>query len=260
VIADDELLAPYLAAWREDSLYPSLPHSRELARTAMLAAVASRRGGLLGRALWFSAGFRLRGLRVRMAGFAGAVAVAAAVAAVGWNAPAGSFLHGVRVARQSVQLAVPGADLAGLHLEFAEQSLADARDGIDPAASVADARSELDAARGVLPPDHSSPLWTRWGDDEAILGTEEAAAAGGGVPSAGVPAGGSAPSAAAPHSPSDDATTVPRTAAGAHGSADPTERPGGAPSSSSSPSWGGNDGGDGTPPSGSAPTVSPHDD
>jgi len=225
----------------------------------MLAAVASRRRGLLGRALWFSAGFRLRGLRVRIAGFVGAVAVAAAVAAMGWNAPAGSFLHGVRVARQSVQLAVPGADLAGLHLEFAEQSLADARDGIDPAASVADARSELDAARGVLPPDHSSPLWTRWGDDEAILGTEEAAPAGGGDPSAGVPAGGSAPSAAAPHSPSDDTTTVPRTAAGAHGSADPTERPGGAPSSSSSPSWGGNDGGDGTPPSGSAPTGSPHD-
>jgi hypothetical protein len=259
VIADDELLAPYLAAWREDSLQPSLPHSRELARTAMLEAVASRRRGLLGRALWFSAGFRLRGLRVRMAGFVGAVAVAAAIAAVGWNAPAGSFLHGVRVARQSVQLAVPGADLAGLHLEFAEQSLADARDGIDPAASVADARSELDAAREVLPHDHSSPLWTRWGDDEAILGTEEAAPAGGGVPQAGVPAGGSAPSAAAPHSPSDDATTVPRTAAGAHGSADPTERPGGAPSSSSSPSWGGNDGGDGTPPTGTAPTGSPHD-
>ena len=259
MIADDELLAPYLAAWREDSLYPSLPHSRELARTAMLAAVASGRRGLLGRALWFSAGFRLRGLRVRIAGFVGAVAVAAAVAAMGWNAPAGSFLHGVRVARQSVQLAVPGADLAGLHLEFAEQSLADARDGIDPAASLADARSELAAAREVLPADHSSPLWTRWGDDEAILGTEEAAPAGQGGRPAGDPAGGSAPSAAAPHSPSDDEATVPRTAAGGDGSADPTERPGAAPSPSSSPSWGGNDGGDNTPPSASAPTSSPHD-
>jgi hypothetical protein len=258
-MADDELLAPYLAAWREDSLYPSLPHSRELARAAMLAAVASGRRGLFGRALWFSAGFRLRGLRVRMAGFVGAVAVAAAVAALGWNAPAGSFLHGVRVARQSVQLAVPGADLAGLHLEFAEQSLADARDGIDPAASLADARSELDAAREVLPVDHSSPLWTRWGDDEAILGTEEASPTGGGVPPAGVPAGGSAASAAAPHSPSDDATGVPRTAAGGEGSADPTERQGAAPTPSSSPSWGGGDGGGDTPSSGSAPTASPHD-
>jgi hypothetical protein len=257
--ADDELLAPYLAAWREDSLYPSLPHSRELARTAMLAAVASGRRGLLGRALWFSAGFRLRGQRVRMVGFVGAVAVAAAVATVGWNAPAGSFLHDVRVARQSVQLAVPGADLAGLHLEFAEQSLADARDGIDPAASLADARSQLDAAREVLPADHSSPLWTRWGDDEAILGTEEAASADSGAPPAGAAAGDSSPPAAASHSPADDAPAVPGTAAGDHGWADSTERPGAASTVSPSPSWGGADGGDGTPPTGSAPTGSPHD-
>jgi hypothetical protein len=234
-----------------------LPHSRELARAAMLAAVASGRRGLLARALWFSAGFRLRGLRVRLAGFVGAVAVAAAVAGVGWNAPAGSFLHGVRVARQSVQLAVPGADLAGLHLQFAEQSLADARDGINAAASLADARSELDAAREVLPANHSSPLWTRWGDDEAVLGTEEEPPAASGGPPPGVPAGDSAPPATVPHSPSDDATAVPGTAAGGRGSADPTERPGAASSPSPSPSWGGDDGG-GTPPSGSAPTGSPH--
>jgi hypothetical protein len=59
------------------------------------------------------------------------------------NAPPGSALFVVRAARQGLMLRLPGSDDAVLHLRFAEQSLTEARDRIDPEQSLANARAEL---------------------------------------------------------------------------------------------------------------------
>jgi hypothetical protein len=165
-------LAPFLAAWREDSLQTARPGPRERTRAALLAAVAAPSAR---RRLWplSASGWRRRRVLFR-AGPVVVLAAAVVIAAIGWNAPAGTALYGVRAARQGVQLAVPGADLASLHLQFAEQSLADARHGIAPLASLANARGELDAARSELPADHTSPLWTRFAGDQKTLSTEDA--------------------------------------------------------------------------------------
>lgn len=152
----DDLLAPYVAAWRADSLSPLSPRARERARAAMLAAVAASDGRRYrGRGVAFRVRLGRRRGPQRLAGALVTLTAAVVLGLLGWNAPAGSPLHGVRVVRQSVQLAVPGADLPALHLQFAEQSLADARNALNSAASLADARAELDAAHGLLPADHS---------------------------------------------------------------------------------------------------------
>jgi hypothetical protein len=243
----DDLLAPYILAWREDSLQGAPPQRRERARAAMLAAVAGLpRGGH--RALPFRARFRLRHAPLPLAGAVAALAAAVVAGLIGWNAPAGSPLHGVRVARQGLLLAVPGANLAELHLEFAEQSLSDAHNEVNAAASLADARSELDAARGELPVDHHSALWTRWSGDESLLGTEDAelrsdnSAAGGGSdhasPAVAPSRGGATP----------EATEAPGGSATRGGSSEPSQSPQASPSESPG-------GGDDNPPSSSA---SPH--
>jgi hypothetical protein len=240
----DDSLTPYILAWREDSLQGVPPRRRERARAAMLAAVAGLpRGGR--RTVPLHARFRLRHGPLPLAGSVAALAAAVIAGLIGWNAPAGSPFHGLRVARQGLLLAVPGANLAELHLEFAEQSLSDAHNEINPAASLADARSELDAARGELPVDHHSNLWARWSADESLLGTEDAelrsdnsaAAGGSGQPSSspsGSPAAG---------------TGTPTGRATAGGSAQPGERPSPSPSQT-------HRGYDGSP----SPSASPHDE
>jgi uncharacterized membrane protein YgcG len=162
-----------LAAWRDDAWWEPNPEARERARAAMHLALGSRSRRPL--SAW--AGLRLRPRRLvrrhpLLTGLAGAVAAVVVVAAVGWNAPPGSPLYGVRAARQSVQLALPGADTAALHLQFAEADLTDAQAGLDPASSLADARAELAAALPALPADHGSPLWGRYNQDQALLAAE----------------------------------------------------------------------------------------
>lgn len=166
----DPHLSASLDAWRESSRRAPRRHARERAHDAMLDAVvaASRRGPARS---FFS-------LRPRF-GHAGLIAstativAAASVAAAGWNAPPGSALFVVRAARQGVMLKLPGSNDATLHLEFAEQSLADARERINPAQSLTDASAELAAAFSELSSDQTSPLWARYRLDEATLVTDE---------------------------------------------------------------------------------------
>jgi len=163
-------LGSRLAAWRAESLRPPEPAARERAREAMHAA---RARSFRSRGLPLAPHLRLRLRHPVLAGLCGVVAGATLLGVLGWNAPAGSPLFGVRVARQGVQLALPGADAATLHLEFAEVDLADARGGIDPSSSLADARAELAAALPELPADHGSPLWSRYDGDLTVLATEQ---------------------------------------------------------------------------------------
>ena len=170
----DATLASYLIAWREDSLRPPLPQARERARNAMRAAATSPVGRRYRvRALSLPFSVRLRRAHALFAGTAAAVIGGVIVGLLGWNAPAGSPLYGVRAARQSIQLVLPGAERVALHLQYAEASLLDAHNDINAMASLANARTELDAAQRDLPADRSTPLWTRWERDESDLATEE---------------------------------------------------------------------------------------
>ncbi len=172
----EERLGRLLAAWREESLRPPRAEGRERARAAMRGALTAEA------ALRRSARPLPRRLglpRPLLAGAALLVAGLVVVGVLGWNAPAGSPLFGVRAARQGIQLALPGADRASLHLAFAQADLGDARRGIDPAASLRDARAELAAARAELPGNRSSPLWTRYGEDVASLRNAEREIEGG---------------------------------------------------------------------------------
>jgi uncharacterized membrane protein YgcG len=166
----DPQLSASLDAWRQSSRRGPRRHARERAHDAMLEAMvaASRRGPARS---FFS-------LRPRF-GHAGLIAstativAAASVAAAGWNAPPGSALFVVRAARQGVMLKLPGSNDATLHLEFAEQSMADARERINPAQSLRDASAELAGAFSELPSDQTTPLWARYHLDEATLLSEE---------------------------------------------------------------------------------------
>ena len=222
-------LSASLGAWRAASRRAPRSHATERARDAMLAALVAppqaRR-----RAFWM--------LRPRFA-HSGAVAVvatvvaAAGVAAAGWNAPPGSALFVIRATRQSVQLKLPGTNDAVLHLQFAEQSLAEARDGDNPVQSLADARAELSAALPELPADRTSDLWTRYRSDETTLTREES----------GLDHEDSTPpgSTGAPSPPADDTPGKPGSSP-----TDDGERPSPHPTSSASPSgWGGGDDGGG---------------
>ena len=167
--AVDPQLSASLAAWRAASRRAPRSHATERARDAMLAALVSPHA-IRRRRLWM--------VRPRFA-HSGAIAAmatvlaAAGVAAAGWNAPPGSTLFAIRAARQSVQLKLPGTNDAALHLQFAEQSLAEARDHVNPQQSLADARAELNAALPELPADRSSALWNRYVNDEATLAREQ---------------------------------------------------------------------------------------
>ena len=166
----DPQLSASLDAWRLSSRRAPRRHARERAHDAMVDAiiVASRRP----RARSFFS-LRPRFGHAPLIASAATIVAAASVAAAGWNASPGSALFVVREARQGVMLKLPGADDATLHLQFAEASLADARQRIDPAQSLADASTELKAAFTVLSNDPSSPLWPRYRLDAATLLSEE---------------------------------------------------------------------------------------
>jgi len=96
------------------------------------------------------------------------VAGLAAVAVIGWNAPAGTPLHGIRVAHESLQLNFPGADRVALDLDYAESRMADAqRSSGSWTSSLDEAGRFLDDARRHL--DSGSSLWSRWENDESRL-------------------------------------------------------------------------------------------
>jgi hypothetical protein len=166
----DPQLSASLDAWRLSSRRAPRRHARERAHDAMLDAiiVASRRP----RARSFFS-LRPRFGHAALIASAATIVAAASVAAAGWNAPPGSALFVIREARQGVMLKLPGADDATLHLQFAELSLADARQRINPAQALADASTELKAAFTVLSNDPSSLLWPRYRLDAATLLGEE---------------------------------------------------------------------------------------
>jgi hypothetical protein len=165
----DPVLSDHLDAWRESSRRAPRQHARDRALDAMETALGSAVVERRTRWRLFRPRFRYAGL---VAGV-GTLAATVAVAAAGWNAPPGSALFVVRAARQGVMLKLPGSDDAVLHLQFAEQSLAEARDRIDPAQSLANARTELSAALSELTSERMSPLWARYYGDERLFLTEE---------------------------------------------------------------------------------------
>jgi hypothetical protein len=160
----DPGLATALRAWRQDSLAPVRPAAMASARGAMhqarVARLQRRRVAVLG------SRFRAALTPGRLLAGAGGVAAGlAAVAVLGWNAPAGSPFHVVRLAHEDIAMAVPGADRTGLDLAFAEARLREVRQGAAPAAALDEAARLLDDAHARLPADHASPLWERWQDD-----------------------------------------------------------------------------------------------
>jgi hypothetical protein len=165
----DPVLTDHLGAWRESSRRAPRRHAREVAHRAMETALASTAAERRTRSRLLRPRFRYAGL---VAGV-GALAATVAVAAAGWNAAPGSALFVVRAARQGVMLKLPGSDDAVLHLQFAEQSLTEARDRIDPEQSLANARTELSAALSELRTQRMSPLWARYEGDERLLHAEE---------------------------------------------------------------------------------------
>jgi hypothetical protein len=229
----DPRLEAELEAWRQSSRREPRRHARERALDAMTAALAAPEPRARPR------GFRPRFRHAGLLAGAGGLVVAVVVAAAGWDAAPGSALFVIRAARQGVMLKLPGSDEATLHLQFAEQSLREARAGVDPEQSLANARSELAAALATLPSDRTSPLWARYASDEqALLAAESLLDIEGPSPSPGVVIPGST----TPRS-TDEPTNSP-----SGQDVDPTSRPNGSPS----PSAGDDHRGSGSPsPSGS---------
>ena len=166
----DPQLSASLDAWRLSSRRAPRRHARERAQDAMLDAmiVASRRP----RARSFF-GLRPRFGRAGLIASMATIVAATSVAAAGWNAPPGSALFLVREARQGVMLKLPGADDATLHLQFAESSLGDAREGINPRPEPCGRRHGAQGRIHGTFHDPSSPLWPRYRLDEATLLSEE---------------------------------------------------------------------------------------
>jgi hypothetical protein len=162
---DPRLLAAFDALRAESAVAPD-PGATARARAAMHAARAARPqlGGLalLGAHLRHA----LRPQRLLAVG-GGLVAGLTVVSVLGWNAPAGSALHGVRVAHESVVLVFPGTDRIGLDLDYAESRLHEAQSAAS-SSSLDEAEGLLDDARQHLAV--GSSQWTRWQDDEKLLG------------------------------------------------------------------------------------------
>jgi uncharacterized membrane protein YgcG len=241
-------LSASLDAWRQSSLRAPRRHARERAHDAMLDAIAAASRHPHARGLL---SFRPRFAHAGLIAATATIIAAASVAAVGWNAPPGSALFVVRAARQGVMLKLPGSNDAALHLEFAEQSLADAREGINTAQSLADAAAELAAAFTQLPADQSSPLWPRYRLDEATLLSEQSAL--------GTPSHPPLPATPPPRPTGDDTPAGVKPPGGTD--VDESPRASAGPSTSPSPSGGGGDdgggggggGGDGSPSPGQTP-------
>jgi hypothetical protein len=155
----DPRLGDALRAWRQESVAHPRPAAMASARAAMhQARIAQPQRRPRIRLLDLLTPGRL------LAGAGGLAAALAAVAVLGWNAPAGTPFHLVRLAHEDIALVVPGADRTGLDLAYAEARLSEVRQGSAPAA-LDEAARLLDDAHGHLPADHASPLWARWQDD-----------------------------------------------------------------------------------------------
>ena len=249
-------LSASLDAWRLSSRRAPRRHAQERAHDAMLDAIKaaprrSRAGGLFG----FS--IRPRFAHAGLIATTATIVAAASVAAAGWNAPPGSALFVVRAARQGVMLKLPGSDDAALHLAFAEASLADARDRVNPTQSLADAATELDAAFTELSSDRSSPLWPRYRLDEATFLSEEGgveAETPSPVPAGATPRPGEddTPSGSRPAAQGETEDTLSPATAGSHATPSPSGGYGGDGGGS-----GDDGGGSGTSPS---PGQTPHPD
>lgn len=184
---DPRLRTLFEAMQAEGEQLPPRPEAMEQARAAMHQA-RQRQAEPRGLAL-FTERLRLALTPRRlMASGGGVVAGLAVVAAVGWNAPAGTPLHGVRVAHESLAMALPGSDRVSLDLAYAESRMVDAQkqDG-SWTSSLDEAGRFLDDARQHL--QSGSPLWPRWQDDEQALA--ELRDHDGGDQPGGAPAGGS---------------------------------------------------------------------
>jgi hypothetical protein len=242
-------LSAALGAWRAASRRAPRSHATERARDAMFAALVSP-PSMRRRPLWM-----LRRRFAHSGAIAGVATVVAAVgvAAAGWNAPPGSALFVIRATRQSVQLKLPGTDDAALHLQFAEQSLAEARDHVNPLQSLADARAELGAALPELPADRTSALWVRYRADEVTLAHEESDLEG----DDGTPP----PSTGAPSPPADDTPGQPGSSPTDDGeSPHPHRSSTPSPSGSRGDDGGGGGGGDDDSPQPSGSGTPPPDD
>jgi hypothetical protein len=164
---DPRLLAAF-DALRDESAAPADRAAMEKARAAMhqARAVQPQRRGLALIAEQIRHAVTPRRL---LAGGAGLAAGLAVVAGLGWNAPAGSPLHGVRVAHEAVVLALPGSDRVGLDLDYAEARMREAQQQAGSwSSSLDEAGRLLDDARQHLVA--GSPRWPRWENDEKLLG------------------------------------------------------------------------------------------
>jgi len=156
-----------LLSWREQSWQQPEPTATQAARAAMHRAVATVRPQGLAAQLRSVLSAR----RLTLAVGPALVAAAAVVGVAGWNAPAGSALHDVRLAREHVQLLLAGSGADELRLSFAEDRLRDAASGVDRQGSLDEAAGLLGDARADLGSNPHSALWGRLNADLAALDT-----------------------------------------------------------------------------------------
>jgi len=102
-----------------------------------------------------------------------ATAAAGVVVAMGWNAPAGTPLHGVRLAHEKIALALAGNGRAQLELEYAQERLDDARGGAARQPSLDEARQLLQDAQKDLGEKPPPPEESQLHEEQALLATEE---------------------------------------------------------------------------------------
>jgi hypothetical protein len=164
------LQSAFASLRQESASVTPRPAAMTAARAAMHGAriaPGSTRGGALP-----MFGDRLRRIvtpgRLIAAG-GGLVTGVATVALLGWNAPAGTPLHVVRLAHEQIALVVPGVDRTGLELSYAESRLHDAIQGTSTAASLDEASRLLADVHGRLPADRAAAVWSRWQDDQKQL-------------------------------------------------------------------------------------------
>ena len=165
----DPVLSDHLDAWRESSRRAPRRHARERALDAMVTALASTATAPRPRSHHFRPRFRHAGL-IAGSGHAGCDG----------GRGCGRLERPTRISTLRGARSASGRDAqtsglndAALHLQFAEQSLAEARDRIDAEQSLANARTELAAALRELPSERTSPLWARYYSDERRLLAEE---------------------------------------------------------------------------------------
>ena len=160
-----------VAAWAAESRLTPREQPMADARAAMHAAAAAPPAAIPGRSSRILPALRAAGRHhpLRL-GTATLVAAASLLVALGWDAPAGSPLHEVRIGREQVGLILAAGDArTALRLSYAESRLRDAKAGIDPQGSLGEAAGLLDQARAALPAGHDGELWQRWTGDEATL-------------------------------------------------------------------------------------------